>query len=131
MKLLITSINFWPAHSGIALYSTDLPVYMAEKGYDVTMVTGFSYYPKWRKLPEDNHKLFASETYERVRVLRGYLYVPKNVSVQDRFEFHDKFTLGQFDQNLITGIDYKYMAMTAYQDYQTEPVNFYDLTQPA
>jgi colanic acid biosynthesis glycosyl transferase WcaI len=93
MKLLITSINFWPDHSGIALYSTDLPVYMAEKGYDVTMVTGFSYYPKWRKLPEDNHKLFASETYERVRVLRGYLYVPKKVSIIGRIVHELSFVL--------------------------------------
>src|SRR5450755_2104754 len=88
MKILVTSINFWPDHSGIALYSTDLPVYMAEKGYDVTMVTGFSYYPKWCKLPEDHRKLFAREIYKGVRVMRGYLYVPEKVSTQHRI-FHE------------------------------------------
>ncbi len=78
------------------------------------------------------NRFFASTNHSNKKELLGYSeYVPKNVSVQDRFEFHDKFTLGQFDQSLITGIDYKYMNMTAYQDYQTEPVNFYDLTQPA
>ncbi len=80
MKILVSSINFYPDHSGIALYSTDLPVFFAEHGHEVTMVTGFSYYPKWRKLPNDNGKLFASEVYKRVRLLRGYLYVPEKVS---------------------------------------------------
>jgi colanic acid biosynthesis glycosyl transferase WcaI len=88
MKVLVTSINFWPDHSGIALYSTDLPVYLAEKKYEVTMVTGFSYYPKWRKLPKDRRKFFTSEIYEGVRVLRGYLYVPKKVSTIPRI-FHE------------------------------------------
>jgi colanic acid biosynthesis glycosyl transferase WcaI len=88
MKLLVASINFWPDHSGIALYSTDLPVYMAEKGYDVTMATGFSYYPKWCKLPDDRRKLFARENYKGVRVMRGYLYVPEKVSTIRRI-FHE------------------------------------------
>jgi colanic acid biosynthesis glycosyl transferase WcaI len=93
MKLLVSSINFWPDHSGIALYSTDLPVYMAEKGHDVTMVTGFSYYPKWQKLPKDHRKLFAHETYESVRVLRGYLYVPTKVSTIRRIVHELSFVL--------------------------------------
>jgi colanic acid biosynthesis glycosyl transferase WcaI len=88
MKVLVTSVNFWPDHSGIALYSTDLPIYLAKKGYEVTMVTGFSYYPTWRKLPEDRRRLFASETYKGVRVLRGYLYVPQKVSTLRRI-FHE------------------------------------------
>jgi colanic acid biosynthesis glycosyl transferase WcaI len=88
MKVLVSSVNFWPDHSGIALYSTDLPVYLAKKNFEVTMVTGFSYYPTWRKLPKDHGKLFARETYEGVRVLRGYLYVPKKVSTLHRI-FHE------------------------------------------
>ena len=58
-------------------------------------------------------------------------YVPKNVSIQDRLEYHDKFMTGGMDNNLITGIDFKYMEMTSYQDYQTEPTVVFDLTQPA
>lgn len=84
MKILISSINFAPDHSGIALYSTDLPVYFAEKGHEVTMVTGFSYYPKWKKRREDEGRLFARETYKGVRVLRGYLYVPEAVNTLKR-----------------------------------------------
>jgi colanic acid biosynthesis glycosyl transferase WcaI len=84
MKILVASINFAPDHSGIALYSTDLPVFFAEKGHQVTMVTGFPYYPQWRKRPEDRRKLFAAEQYKGVRVLRGYLYVPSHVTIFKR-----------------------------------------------
>jgi hypothetical protein len=57
-------------------------------------------------------------------------YVPRSVSLQDRLEYHDKFTIANMDHSLITGVDFRYTGMTSYQDYQTEPVNTYDLTQP-
>jgi outer membrane receptor for monomeric catechols len=57
-------------------------------------------------------------------------YVPHDVSIQDRLEYHDQFKLSVIDNSVITGIDFKYLGMTAYQDYQTEPVGYYDLSQP-
>lgn len=84
MKILVSSINFHPDHSGIALYSTDLPVYFTERGHEVTMVTGFPYYPSWKKQPGDSGKLFRSDEYREVRVLRGYLYVPEKVTTLKR-----------------------------------------------
>jgi colanic acid biosynthesis glycosyl transferase WcaI len=93
MKILVSSINFAPDHSGIALYSTDLPVYIAEQGHAVTMVTGFPYYPNWRKRPEDQGRLFSTETYKDVRVLRGYLYVPRAVNTLRRIVHELSFNL--------------------------------------
>jgi colanic acid biosynthesis glycosyl transferase WcaI len=84
MKILVSSINFHPDHSGIALYSTDLPVFFSEHGHQVTMVTGFSYYPKWEKRPEDRGRLFQTDQYKGVKVLRGYLYVPRHVTTFKR-----------------------------------------------
>jgi colanic acid biosynthesis glycosyl transferase WcaI len=84
VRILASSINFYPDHSGIALYSTDMPVYLAEHGHKVTMVTGFPYYPNWRKRPQDCGKLFETEEYMGVRVLRGYLYVPRTISTFHR-----------------------------------------------
>ena len=84
MKILVSSINFSPDHSGIALYSTDLAVYFAEQGHEVTAVTGFPYYPKWEKHPEDWGRLFKSDQYKGVKVLRGYLYVPQRVTTLKR-----------------------------------------------
>jgi colanic acid biosynthesis glycosyl transferase WcaI len=84
MKILVASINFHPEHSGIALYSTDLPLFMAEQGQVVTMVTGFPYYPTWKKRPEDKGRLFSTEIYKNVKTLRGYLYVPTKVTTPKR-----------------------------------------------
>lgn len=84
MRLLISSMTFAPDHSGIALYATDFAVYAAEQGHEVTMVTGFSWYPKWQKRPEDRRKLFRTDFYKGIKVLRGYLYVPKKVTTLTR-----------------------------------------------
>lgn len=96
MKILVSSINFHPDHSGIALYSTDLPVYFAERDHEVTMVTGFSYYPSWKKQPEDKAKPFQTEEYRGVRVLRGYLYVPEQATTFKRILHELSFTVFAF-----------------------------------
>jgi hypothetical protein len=76
--------------------------------------------------------LFLSTGHSNKSEEVGYSeYVPKQISIQDRLEFHDRIKTGFLDNNIITGVDFKYLALTAYQDYQTEPVAFYDLTQPA
>jgi colanic acid biosynthesis glycosyl transferase WcaI len=84
MRVLISSINFAPDHAGIGVYSTDFPLYLAEMQHEVTMATGFSYYPTWEKRAEDSGKWFESETYQGVSVLRGYLYVPKKATAVKR-----------------------------------------------
>jgi colanic acid biosynthesis glycosyl transferase WcaI len=84
VKILVASINFAPDHSGIGVYSTDFPKFLAEQGDEVTMVTGFSYYPAWRKRPEDRGRFFAEETWNGIRVLRGWLFVPARVSTLAR-----------------------------------------------
>jgi colanic acid biosynthesis glycosyl transferase WcaI len=84
MKAVVASINFHPDHSGIAIYATDLPLYLAEKGNVVTMITGFSYYPHWKKRDADKCKLFRKESFQGINVFRGYLYVPKKVTTLSR-----------------------------------------------
>ena len=96
MKILVSSINFYPDHSGIALYSTDLPVFFAEHNHDVTVVTGFPYYPYWKKRTEHKGKLFGREEYKGVEVLRGYLYVPENASTFRRMLHEASFTVFAF-----------------------------------
>jgi colanic acid biosynthesis glycosyl transferase WcaI len=83
-KILVASINFAPDHAGIGVYSTDFPVYLAEQGDQVTMVTGFPYYPQWRKRRKDHGRLFSREFFRNVDVRRGYLYVPRKTSAIHR-----------------------------------------------
>jgi colanic acid biosynthesis glycosyl transferase WcaI len=84
LNYLVSSINFAPDHAGIALFSTDFPVYLAEQNESVSMVTGFSYYPRWEKREQDKGHWFGREIFKGVKVFRGYLYVPKQVSTIKR-----------------------------------------------
>ncbi len=93
MKILVSSIFFHPEHSGSAPYSTDLAVYFAERGHEVTVVTGFSFYPSWEKRPEDYRKLFEVSEHKGVKVLRGYLYVPKYPTALKRLLHEATFTV--------------------------------------
>lgn len=93
MKFTVTSINFAPDAAGIAVYSTDFPIFLVECGDNVTMVTGFSYYPQWKKRPEDKGRLFAREEHRGVQVFRGYLYVPQMASAFRRMIHEATFCL--------------------------------------
>ncbi len=77
------------------------------------------------------NRLFLSTSHSDKSEQVGYSeYVPKDISIQDRVEYRKQFDVSIFSNSLITGIDFKYAALTSYQDYQTEPVAYYDLTQP-
>lgn len=84
LGIVVASINFAPDHAGIANYSTDLAVFLAEQGHEVTILTGFPYYPQWKKRPEDKWRLFARESYRGVNVLRSYLFVPSKPAAWKR-----------------------------------------------
>jgi colanic acid biosynthesis glycosyl transferase WcaI len=77
-------LYFDPDHSGIALYSSDFAFYAAEQGHQVDVMTGYSFYPKWKKRKEDKGKLFSTEYKKDVRILRGYIYVPKQPTTLKR-----------------------------------------------
>jgi outer membrane receptor protein involved in Fe transport len=77
------------------------------------------------------NRFFASSDHSNKSEEVGYSeYVPRQVWIQDRLEFHDKFDASITSHNLIAGADFKYLDLISYQDYQTEPVGYYDLSQP-
>ncbi len=55
-------------------------------------------------------------------------WVPRNLNLQDRTEFHDKFNIGPIENNLITGIDLRYQYVRSGDDYSSEPFALYDLS---
>lgn len=76
MKILVSSMAFFPDHSGIPLYSGDFAFYAAENGHQVSVVTGFPFYPSWKKRKEDQGVLFRIDHHKNVKIYRGYIYVP-------------------------------------------------------
>ncbi len=77
MKIQVLSQSFYPDHSGISLYSSEFAFYAAEKGHEVEVITGYGFYPQWKKRKEDQRKLFSTEYQRKVKILRGYIYVPE------------------------------------------------------
>jgi len=84
MRVIIWGINYAPEPTGISPYTTDLAEFLAQRGMEVEVVTGFSYYPAWQKRPEDRGTLFRGDRINRVAVHRCWQYVPKKLSTLKR-----------------------------------------------
>jgi iron complex outermembrane receptor protein len=57
-------------------------------------------------------------------------WVPRNLNLQDRTEFHDEFNIGPISNSLITGIDLRFQSIRSGDDYSSEPFTYYDLSLP-
>lgn len=84
MKVILWGINYRPESTGIAPYNAELAEFLAREDYDVSVVTGFSYYPHWKKAAADRRQLYRTEEINGVRVHRCAQYVPKTVTTVKR-----------------------------------------------
>lgn len=91
MRILALGINYWPEETGIAVFNTGRCEYLAARGHEVTMCTGFPYYPQWRVDDRYRGRLFGRETRNGVRILRSYLYVPRRATTIRRIVHEASF----------------------------------------
>jgi colanic acid biosynthesis glycosyl transferase WcaI len=91
MRILMLGINYWPEETGIAVFNTGRCEYLAAQGHEVTMVTGFPYYPRWRVAPEYRGRLWSRERRNGVDIRRAYLYVPRRVTTLRRIAHEASF----------------------------------------
>ena len=76
MKVAVWGINYSPEVTGIAPYNVALCRHLKSSGHDVRMVTTFSYYPTWKKRPEDRGRLYRTDLIDGVPVHRCWHFVP-------------------------------------------------------
>ena len=88
MRVIVWGINYAPEYTGIAPHNVALCDFLRDQGHDAEMVTTFSYYPTWRKLPEDRGKLYRTDLIKGVQVHRCWHFVPERVSALKRI-FHE------------------------------------------
>ncbi|HEY4247259.1 MAG TPA: WcaI family glycosyltransferase [Lacunisphaera sp.] len=88
MRVIFWGINYAPEPTGIAPYTTELAEYFQRVGLDVEVVTGFAYYPNWRKNVADRRKLYRDEKIGTIPVHRCWQYVPEKLSTVKRV-FHE------------------------------------------
>ncbi|UTF49419.1 WcaI family glycosyltransferase [Desulfomicrobium sp. ZS1] len=93
MRISVLGINYAPELTGIAVYTTDLCEFLAEKGHDVEVTTGFPYYPEWEIPKKYSARLYARERLAGVTVKRCYLYVAKNITPIKRIIHESSFLI--------------------------------------
>jgi colanic acid biosynthesis glycosyl transferase WcaI len=100
MKVNVWGINYAPELTGIGVYTTQMCDYLAENGDDVTVVTGFAYYPEWKGRDSDRYCWLRSEQIGKVAVHRCWLYIPSTPSVIKRILHEFSFVFTSFFRQL-------------------------------
>lgn len=97
MNITVVGVNYFPEDSAIGLYSTQMAEFLSENSHNVSVITGFPYYPKW-KIKEDykDKPSFYKEKVNNVNIYRYKLYVPSKPSFLKRIIHLISFTLGSF-----------------------------------
>ncbi len=84
MKVTLWGINYRPESTGIAPFNAELAEYLAAESHEVSVVTGFAYYPQWRKAHADRHRWYRTDEVNGVKVFRCAQYVPSRVTTRRR-----------------------------------------------
>ncbi len=96
-NITIIGINYYPEDSAIGLYTTQKAEFLVSKGYNVSVITGFPYYPQWEiRRDYKNKRHLLNETINGVKVYRSKQYVPKNPTFFRRIVHMLSFTIGNF-----------------------------------
>lgn len=77
-QILIIGINYAPERTGIGRYTGDMGAWLSGRGADVQVVTGFPYYPDWKKRAGYRTWWFQREVLDGVKLIRCPFYVPSH-----------------------------------------------------
>lgn len=91
MRITIIGINYAPEVTGIAPYTTGIAEGLAERGHDVTVVTGLPHYPAWRIDDDFRDGPVEPLLINGVRVCRVDHHVPPRSSALGRIRMEASF----------------------------------------
>ena len=92
--------NYAPEDTAIGLYTSQFAVFLFNKGYDVSVITGFPYYPKWEIAKEyQNKSTYFNEIINGISVFRYKQYVPKKVSFIGRIKLMLSLLWGNYNNS--------------------------------
>lgn len=78
MRILIHSGNFYPEKTGIGKYTGEMAAWFAARGHNVSVITGYPYYPEWKLAPEYKSTAYREECWQNVRICRIPHYIPRD-----------------------------------------------------
>ncbi|WP_406685335.1 WcaI family glycosyltransferase [Seonamhaeicola sp. MEBiC1930] len=94
-NITIISGYFFPEDTAIGLYNTQMVDYLEDKGYKVSVITGFPSYPQWKIRDEYKDKnTFLLENLGSTKIYRYKQYVPSRPTFLKRILLLLDFTLG-------------------------------------
>jgi colanic acid biosynthesis glycosyl transferase WcaI len=77
VRILLIGLNYAPEVVGIGPYTTELAEHLVERGNEVSVLTGFPYYPHWTIDPAyKGTRPFRVERIKGVRVVRSPILLP-------------------------------------------------------
>ncbi len=80
MKVLLTSLYFYPEKVGISVTATDCAKFIAGFGHEVSVICGMPFYPEWKIHRDYKNKLWKTEKLENIGLKRVWVYVPQKPS---------------------------------------------------
>jgi colanic acid biosynthesis glycosyl transferase WcaI len=84
LRILVYGLNFAPELTGIGRYTGEMAAWLAEQGHDVTVVTGYPYYPHWQLAKGYPSWRWSHEAWRGMHVLRCPVYVPRQPNAVTR-----------------------------------------------
>jgi len=98
-NISIITANFYPEDTAIGLYTTQFADFLSKK-YNVTVVSGFPYYPQWEIYKEYKDKDdYIIEEFNEIKIIRYKQFVPKKVTIFSRLKMIFSFIHGA-NQNI-------------------------------
>jgi len=96
-RVTFVAQNYAPEPSGNAPYTTDLAEGLVQAGWDVSVVTGYPYYPQWRVM--DGYKRrHGTEHINGVRLARRRSYIPRRPTLLKRVVMEVSFGLASLKE---------------------------------
>lgn len=96
-KITIIGVNYYPEDTAIGLYTSQLTDYLHTNNYEVSVITGFPYYPSWKINKEyRSKKVFLKENINGITTYRYKQYVPSKPTFFKRILHLLDFTIGSF-----------------------------------
>ena len=104
-KILLTSSNYYPEPSGIAIYTSDLSKALIAQGHSVCVLTGLPHYPWWKVPGEFVHLVEGIGSHNGASVIRAKHMIPNRMNgyFRMRFEFSIWWNLRRVSKKLKSG----------------------------
>ena len=104
MHILLVTTNYWPEHTGIAVYTTDFAETLQSKNNQVSVLTSLPHYPWWKIPAQYSYFCEGKSSHNNVSVIRAkHLVPPKmNAFLRIRFEFSLWWNLRRVSKDLLS-----------------------------